>query len=240
MKTQVLSMLGLMAVSVVGMPSDPDIGLPQCSHCPPKPPQHGPRSLEIEARGGYNNKKCPKESIYCEKYDHEYYNTYSRFDLSYNEAITCPDQFRYDLKVKVEACSSDKGNKECLKVYYQNGYNSHKRDGGYESIGKSNLGIYLDEHDQYRPESLNYNNYCHGNQCSVPTDSLPGYPNLCGKKIYLAVGNDRCYNNYEYKDDEKYRQSTKHISATVSCKKDEHYDYNKGCKEYCCCYNYGY
>ncbi|KAI6781811.1 uncharacterized protein J7T54_004977 [Emericellopsis cladophorae] len=234
MKTQVLSMLGLMAASVVGMPSDYDVGLPQCSHCPPKASPY--RSL-----GGYDEyKKCYKDDRYCEKYDYGYYDSYSRFNLSYNQAFTCPDNFRYDLKVKFEACSSENGYKECLKVYYENGYNSQKRGDGYESIDKSNLGIYLDEEDLYRPESLNYNNYCHGNQCSVPTDYLPGYPDLCGKNIYLAVGNDLCYNNYEYEDDEMYRQSTKHISVNVSCNNEEHYDYNKGCKDYCCCYDYGY
>lgn len=238
MKTQILSMLGLMAVSVVGIPSDPDVGLPECSHCPSKSSCYGYGSL-----GGYDrNKKCDKDNRYCEKYDYGYYDSYSRYDLSYNEAITCPDSFRYDLRVKIEACSKDNGYKECLKVYYENGYNSHKREDGYKSIDKSNLGIYFDEKekDVYRPENLNYNNYCHGNQCSVPTDYLPGDTDLCGKDIYLAVGNDRCYNNYEYKDDEKYRQSTKHIAVKVSCKNKDYYDYNKGCKDYCCCYKYGY
>lgn len=231
MKTQILSAFGLLAATGAAAPGgchDYSYDIPSCDHCPS--PSH-------EWFGNSCHRECPKQYRQCkEDYgkDHSYSSSNSfSFELQYSEEISCPKDYSYDLQVKVESCSSGEySGQECLNVYY--GDSSY---GKRSSISQCNLGIYLEQQSYYKPEELNYNNYCHDDRCEVPTEKLPSYPDLCEKEIYLAVGNNVCYDDYNYED---YSQATKYVKVKVSCSSSSSHEYEKPeehCQEECCCYH---
>lgn len=220
MKSQILSAVALLAATGAAAPGgcqEYSYDIPSCDSC------HYPTH---ESWGDSCQKECPKEHRQCKDEHQKSYSSF-QFELQYSEEVSCPKDYHYDLQVKIEACSSG-NSQECLNVYYADGNYNNKRS----SISESNLGIYLQEQNSYNPHDFNYNNYCSHDKCEVPTENLPSYPDLCEKEIYLAVGNNQCYDNYNYDD---YSQSTKYVKVKVSCN-EEHEQEEDHCKEECCCY----
>lgn len=230
MQFSILSALGFLAASAVAAPggcSEYSYDIAICESCSYRSGNYYPR--ELDERGNKCYKECPKEERKCKDHGSSSESSTS-LQVEYSQQdISCPRDYSYDLQVKLEACSRDANSQECLNVYYRDSGSGHR---SRSTISRSNLGIYLEQQEYYNPDQFNYNNYCHGDYCSVPTHNLPSYPDLCGKEIYLAVGNDRCYNDYNF-NDSQYRESTRYVKVQVECSKKEHH--NKPCKEECCC-----
>lgn len=198
-----------------------------CPHCPYQP-HHDDKLDHRHGQRTVCYKDCPREWEQCKSYDKrgEYYSQYS---LDYSQGFSCPNDFNFKVIVNIEEESGE----QVLKVHqnHQGGGNKvkmAKRGGG---ISSCNLGVYESDKSVYNPSKLNYNNYCHGDACSVPVKNLPGYPNLCNTEIYLAVGNNMCYDRYGHNDD-GYHQGTKYVQVKISCAQKQH---EKPCYERCCC-----
>jgi len=235
MKLSLVGIVGFLAVQSVASPGKDRCDSYEyknvCSHCPHRP--HHPRELE-DRDGGHHDKHkvcykdCPREwqecKVYSDKRSDDDYE-HPGYMLDYSQDFSCPRDFKFKVVVKIEEQSGEK----YLKVHqnYQGG-DKDKRG----SISSSSLGVYKSYGSTYKPKDLNYNNYCHGDECSVPVKNLPGYPELCDTEIYLAVGNGQCYDRYG-RDDNGYHQATKYVKVTVRCDKKNHK--NRHCREYCCC-----
>lgn len=247
MRYSVLGSLGLLATQGAAAPGGgPPPPPPECSkweydnicpNCPYKPNYHPRELTELVGRGGGGkvcHKDCPAIYQQCLRYDYgqpdggkggyDNKNYGQSYSLYYEQDYDCPVDFKYQVIVKIEENSG----KDYLNVYYADKSGGKSKRGG--AITSCNLGIYQQQEETYDPKRFNYNNYCHGNYCSVPAENIPGYPDLCNKEIWLAVGNDKCYNDYGL-DDKGYKEGTKYIKVKVVC----HQKMEKKCLEYCCC-----
>jgi hypothetical protein len=238
MRYSVLGSLGFLATHVAAAPGG---GPPECSsyeydnicpNCPYHPNYHHPRELaELSERGGNGHvchKDCPTDYQQCLRYDYgqSFDNSYSNqaYSLYYQQDYSCPANFKYQVVVKIEETSGD----DYLNVYFADQSSGTSKRGN--AITSCNLGIYQQQVETYNPNNFNYNNYCHGNYCSVPAENIPGYPDLCNQEIYLAVGNDKCYNDYGL-NEQGYKEGTKYIQVKIVCQQKM----EKKCLEYCCC-----
>lgn len=238
MKIQILSLVGLLASVAVAAPSfdgcdeltfSPD----RCPKCPFKPKFSGllrSGHHHDHHHDGKCHRECPEEFRHCFRFEDSHHHTseHKTFELSHKESISCPGDFSFDLRATFESChskhSDHSSSKNCLKVFF---HDSGRRDG--DAITESNLGVYLHQEDHEDPRKFNFNGFCHGSHCSVPTENLPGFPHLCDKEIFLAVGNNRCRF-----DDGEHRKSTKVVKVRVSCS-EEHRHKHERCDEFCCC-----
>ncbi|CAM1504776.1 Fc.00g023670.m01.CDS01 [Cosmosporella sp. VM-42] len=152
-------------------------------------------------------KPCPYDKKVCKEYDHKTYY------YGYGEKYVQCGKYSYKVVIKIENC----GDGQCLNVYYNDEGNNKRHYMGCYNNGPQNDS----------PDQLNYNSYCLGNKCSVPVKNLPGYPNICGKTIWIGIDSSGCYKNNKYGNGQK-KYST-YVPVQIQCK------YQKVCKEYCCC-----
>lgn len=239
-----------------------------CPGCPYKP-HHIPREL-MERGGGRHDKfkvcykECPKEYKKCRYYgnhkrdeeDIEVREVESgdlesrdlelearqrrgstRYSVDTSQSYTCPRNFRFDVRINIVI----RDNKQYLDV--RHGYQGGGRRGS--NIGSTNLGIYRGSRgNRFRPNELNYNRYCSGSSCSVPVSDLPSFPNVCDVDIFIAIGNNGCYDNFG-KNENGFREGTKFIKIRINCSRfrrdaqpealPEPGGSRPYCRDYCCC-----
>jgi hypothetical protein len=240
MRFSILSLLGFLTLQSAAAPGYDGCDRYEYKNICPNCPYH-PHPRDLEGRGDghdgkYNvcYKDCPSDWQQCNGYNER--RGPPQYSLDYSQGFSCPQNFEFEVIVKIEEIQGE----QYLNVNqnYQGG-GSKKMMAKRGGISSSNLGVYKQQGSEYNPSNLNYNNYCHGNSCSVPVKNLPNYPNLCDTQIFLAVGNNGCYNEYSH-DNKGYQQATKYVAVTVRCDGNNNhpkrgYQSGQQCENYCCC-----